>query len=183
MSQALSPTETYGSTAKPNPFPSSQFPGSQSPSRPSQASRRPPAPSSRSLPLCLTAFSNLQLSQVTHKHKLRLWAALILMPLCICVHLYSRGVLYIFVICGLLSVLACVLLFFFLTSNYIFVEHAILLCNEKPDGDPKPTRNPMGAGVRFHPRVRPRAGLVTFRGCGRGRVFAPPNPNPTRCHP
>jgi hypothetical protein len=109
-----------------------------------------------------------------------------LMYLLICVHLYSRGVLYIFVICGLLSVLACVLLFFFLTSDYIFVvEHAILLRNEKPDGDPKPTRNPMGAGVGagFHPRVRSRAGLVTFRGCGRGRVFAPPDPNPTRCHP
>jgi hypothetical protein len=67
---------------------------------------------------------------------------------------------------------------FFLTSDYIFaVEHAILLRNGKPDGDPKPTRNPMGAG--FHPRVRPRAGLVTIRECGRGRVFAPPDPLPS----
>jgi hypothetical protein len=74
------------------------------------------------------------------------------MPLCICVHLYSRGLLYIFVICGLLSVLACVLLFF-LTSDYIFaVEHAILLHTGKPDGDPKP--DGCGCGI-------PPAGAVT----------------------
>jgi hypothetical protein len=75
-------------------------------------------------------------------------------------------------------------LLFFLTFDYIFaVEHAILLRTGKPDGNPKPTRNPMGAGAGFHPWVQSRAGLVTFRGCGRGRVFVPPNPNPTRCHP
>lgn len=41
----------------------------------------------------------------------------------------------------------------------------------KPDRDPKPTRNPTGAGVGFHPRVRSRAGLGLFCGCGRGWIF------------
>ena len=100
----------------------------------------------------------------------------------LCAFVFSWGALYICNLWTIVSTSMCIAVFF-LTSNYIFAEHAILLCNGKPDGDPKPTRNPMGAGARFHPRVRPRAGLVTFRGCGRGRVFAPPDPNPTRCHP
>jgi hypothetical protein len=43
-------------------------------------------------------------------------------------------------------------------------------------GDPKPARNPAGAGtgVTFHPWVWPRADLGGCRGCGRGRVFVKP---------
>jgi hypothetical protein len=40
----------------------------------------------------------------------------------------------------------------------------------KSVGDPKPARNPAGAGagagVTFHPQVWPRAGLGGCRGCG-----------------
>jgi hypothetical protein len=111
---------------------------------------------------------------------------LYLVPYCrvmyLCALVFSWGALYICNLWTIVSTSMCIAVFF-LTSNYIFAEHAILLCNGKPDGDPKPTRNPMGAGARFHPRVRPQASLVTFRGYGRGRVFAPPDSNPTRCHP
>jgi hypothetical protein len=38
----------------------------------------------------------------------------------------------------------------------------------KSMGDPKPARNPAGAGagVTFHPQVWPRVGLGGCRGCG-----------------
>ena len=54
-------------------------------------------------------------------------------------------------------------------------------CEVKPDGHPTPARILTGAGASFHPRVR-----VSFSTCElslRGWVFAPPDLNPTRCHP
>jgi hypothetical protein len=55
----------------------------------------------------------------------------------------------------------------------------------KLTGDLKPTRNPTGAstGATFHPRMWPRTGLDGCRGCGCGRVFIKPAPNPSRYHP
>jgi hypothetical protein len=51
----------------------------------------------------------------------------------------------------------------------------------KPAGDPKPARNPTGAGVgaTFHPRVD----LDGCHGFGRERVFVKPALNLLRCHP
>jgi hypothetical protein len=47
------------------------------------------------------------------------------------------------------------------------------------------TRNPtdLGVGLELHMRVPSWVGLGILHGCDRGRVFAPPDPNPTRCHP
>jgi hypothetical protein len=81
----------------------------------------------------------------------------------LCALVFSRGALYICNLWTIVSTSLCIVVFF-LTSDYIFaVEHAILLRNGKPDGDPKPTRNPMGAGAGFHPRVRSRAGFCFTR--------------------
>jgi hypothetical protein len=55
--------------------------------------------------------------------------------------------------------------------------------NDKPDGYPIPTQNPMGTGtdMNFYPRVRVQISTRSlFAG---GRVIALPDLNPTHCHP
>jgi hypothetical protein len=55
--------------------------------------------------------------------------------------------------------------------------------NDKPDGYPIPTRNPMGTGMNFYPQVWVRVRISTRSLFVDGRVIILPDPNPTRCHP
>jgi hypothetical protein len=104
---------------------------------------------------------------------------LYLVPYCrvmyLCALVFSWGALYICNLWTIVTTSMCIAVFFWLPIIFLL---NMLYCYvmENPTG----TRNP--PETRWV-RVRLRAGLVTFRGCGRGRVFAPPDPNPTRCHP
>jgi hypothetical protein len=51
--------------------------------------------------------------------------------------------------------------------------------------NPRVTWNPtgLGAGLKLHPRVQSRVDLASLHGCDRERVFTPPDPIPTHCHP
>jgi hypothetical protein len=53
----------------------------------------------------------------------------------------------------------------------------------KSNMDPTGTQNPTGSGFTFHPWVRVPVWFLTRVTFIMGRVFAPPNPNPTHCHP